>query len=399
VRRGVWHQLGDRSQKLALEQLQAGNGVGVILSPRDLTLGNAATYAEAYRVLGASVLCDQQFYLPEFSNPKLESYPTDAHRASISDLMKIGAAELAEFGQALREVSEKLGVDAILAPAVLYEAGRPDLWQLNKRLLAVAREIGVALNKPTYATVVIGRSATSSDQTLRPILEHVTGLASNGWYFGFEFEPERVPSDRGAAERCCGAILTLACTGRPVLYAFAGPMAPLAIGSGATAVAIGHSQNLWRFSPERWQPSEGGGGGAAPPRFFSRSLWGTIIHPDELAQLSAALKARVITPSAFSGAVTANPPQPWSKWEAHKHLLAIIGAEVTRLSAMAGARTAANAVVQLLRDAVALHAEIRQTTGIVLADGTSLYQGNWRAAMEDILRELDGNYTYLELLS
>jgi hypothetical protein len=399
VRRGVWHQLGDRSQRLVREQLAAGNGVGVIVSPRDLSLGNAARYAEAYRGSGASVLCDQQFYLPEFSNAHLDSYPTSRQRVSVSDLMQIDAPQLAQLRDDLRVVSETLAVDGILAPAVLYQAGRTDLWRLNERLLTAAREVGAALGKPTYATVVLGRSATSSDQTLGPVLEQVTGLASDGWYFGFEFEPERVPSDRAAMKRCCAAILTLACTGRPVLHAFAGMMAPLSIGAGATGAAIGHSQNLWRFSPERWQPATGqGGGGDAPPRFFSRALWGTIIHPDEIAQLDAGLRGRVITPSGFSGPVTANPPQPWSRWDAHKHLLAIIGVELTRLSAMGQARLSANAVVQLLADAVAVHADIRRTTGIVLADGTSLYQDNWRAAMEDVLRDHAGNYEYLEML-
>ena len=399
MRRGPWHQLGDRSQRLVREQLTAGNGVGVIVSPRDLKLENAARYAEAYRGLGASVLCDQQFYVPEFSNAHLESYPTSRHRVSVSDLMQIDDAELAALRDDLRAVSETLAVDAILAPAVLYQGGRPDLWRLNRRLLGAAREVGAALGKPTYATVVLARSATSSDQTLAPVLEHVTGLPSDGWYFGFEFEPERVPSDRAAMKRCCSAILTLACTGRPVLHAYAGMMSPLSIGAGATGAAIGHSQNLWRFSPERWQPPTGqGGGGDAPPRFFSRALWGTIIHPDEIAQLEAGLRARVVTPSAFSGPVTANPPQPWSRWDANRHLLAIIGAELSRLSGMGQAKVSANAVVQLLAGAVDLHAEIRRTTGIVLADGTGLYQDNWRGAMEDLLRDLDDNYTYLEML-
>jgi len=398
VKRGIWHQLGDKNQIMAQEQIETGNGVGVILSPRDLALEKATEYAAVYRELEAEVLWDPQFYLPEFSNDNLDTYPTSDHRVSISDLAKFDAAQLGKLRDALQSVSQALQVDAILAPAVIYQAGHADLLRLNERLLAIAREVGAALGKPTYATVVFGRSATSSDQTLGPLLEHVTGLPSDGWYFGFEFEPERVPTDRATVKRCCTTTLALACTGRPVMHAFAGLMAPLGLGSGATAAAIGHSQNLWRFSPERWQPSEPGGGGGAPPRFFSRSLWGTIVHPDELVQLDAALRGRVITPSAFSGSVTANPPQPWSKWDAHKHLLAIIGAEAARLIGTGGAKVIATGVVQLLKDAVALHADIRKQTGLILKDGTSVYQDPWRIAMEEVLRDNDGDYKYLELL-
>jgi hypothetical protein len=397
MRRGPWHQLGDRSQKLVREQLQAGNGVGVIMSPRDLKLNNAALYSEAYRGLGASVLCDQQFYVPEFSNRHLVTYPTSQHRRSISNLMQIDAAELVALRDNLRTVSETLAVDAVLAPAVLYQAGRKDLWNLNERLLRTAREVGTALGKPTYATIVLDRSVTSSVQTLEPTLAHVTGLPADGWYFGFEFEAERIPSDRDATKRCCAAILALASTGRPVLHAFAGPMAPLSIGAGATGAAIGHSQNLWRFTPERWQEPTGGGGGGAPSRFFSRALWGTIIYPDELAQLEPGLRNRVVTPTAFSAAVSANPPQIWPRWEANRHLLSMLGSEVSRLSAMANARTSANAVIDLLANAVALHGEIGRT-GLVLGDRTNVYQENWRTAMHDTVTGLAQNYEYLELL-
>ena len=36
MRRGAWHQFGDRSQRLVLEQLQGGVGVGAIIAPATL---------------------------------------------------------------------------------------------------------------------------------------------------------------------------------------------------------------------------------------------------------------------------------------------------------------------------------------------------------------------------
>ena len=56
MRRGAWHQCGDRSQKLVEEQLQQNAGVGVIISPRDLSRKNAITYAARYQALGAELL-------------------------------------------------------------------------------------------------------------------------------------------------------------------------------------------------------------------------------------------------------------------------------------------------------------------------------------------------------
>jgi hypothetical protein len=59
MRRGVWHQCGDRSQKLAAEQLQRGVGVGVVISPRDLAYNGAMDYAKQYHDLGTAVLTER----------------------------------------------------------------------------------------------------------------------------------------------------------------------------------------------------------------------------------------------------------------------------------------------------------------------------------------------------
>ena len=45
MRRGTWHQCGDRSQKMVIEQLKKGVGVGVIISPRDVPQHKAIGYS------------------------------------------------------------------------------------------------------------------------------------------------------------------------------------------------------------------------------------------------------------------------------------------------------------------------------------------------------------------
>ena len=299
MRRGPWHQFGDRSQKLVIEQLQQGSGVGVVLSPRDLARNNAIEYAQRYHGLNAHVLIDQQFYVPDFTNPNLNSYPMSHCRTAAAQLHQIADPDLAALATELYAVNNELSADGLIAPALVYEAGRPDIVQLNRRLFTAAKQAGNSLGIPTYATVILGRSATSSDQTMNAILSQATALNSDGFYYGFEFSPERIPSSREFVSRCCAAGLVLACTGLPVLHAYAGPMALLSLAFGATGSAIGHSQNLWQFTPSRWATSTGqGGGGKAPPRFFSSSLWGTIVYPDEVAQLTF-LSASLIKP-AFS---------------------------------------------------------------------------------------------------
>lgn len=397
MQRGAWHQCGDRSQKLVEEQLQNKSGVGVILSPRDLSRKNALTYAQNYRTLGAEVLLDYQYYVPEFTNARMESYPLSRFRKSVSSLNKISDQDLAAFISALRADHEELKPSAVIAPAVVYQADRSDIIQLNVRLFSAAKRVAEDLKIPVYATVVLGRSVTASDKTLQTVLSYATALNSDGWYFGFEFEDERLPSDRETVKRCCVAGLILACTGRPVLHAYAGPMGLLSFGFGATGIAVGHSQNLWKFTRDRWAANgTQGGGGDAPARFFSGSLWGTIIYPDETVRLDAAIRNQVITPSPFCQPVVSS--LAWSRWDSGKHLVYIVTKQIASMASERDPQRNAQAAIAHLDRAVALHATI-QGQHLSLSDNTNAYQANWKGALEDLLRDNQADFEYYNLMS
>lgn len=400
MNRGVWHQLGDRSQKIVIEQLKMSIGSGVIISPRDLAKHKAIEYAREYHDLGASVIIDQQFHVPGFTNNNLRSYETEKFRQTISSLNKITEADLSKLASELRIQHHDLSADAIIAPAVVYEAGRSDIVELNSRLFSAAKRVGDDFGIPTYATVVLGRSVNASQQIMQSVLSNATALNSDGWYFGFEFSGQRIPNDQDQVYHCLLAGLTLACSGKPVLHCYSGPMALLSMGFGATATAIGHSQNLWQFTRSRWQDTgnSGGGGGDAPPRFFSVALWGTVIYPDELIQFPSRLREQIYTPSCFSPQNISVAPLPWSRWEANKHLLNQIGSKVTKIAANLDARACANLAIEHLNRAQLLHEQLEHE-GIKLKDQTNTYQAVWANAMSRLINEHATDFDYLELLT
>jgi len=399
VRRGLWHQCGDRSQLLVKEQIEHGAGVGVIISPRDLAFHKAVEYSQIYHDLGVQVLIDPQFHVPQFSNSNLASYPIDEFRARISQMQPLTSEDLEGIANSLRTINSEINSDGIISPAVVYEAGRSDIVQLNSQLFAVSRQVGDELGISTYATVVLGRSVASSDQIQRAILAPVTSLNADGWYFAFEFEPERIPSSQDTVYRCCEAGIRLACTGKPVLHAYAGPMALLSFGFGATGAAIGHCQNLWKFCLGRWHPPSGrGGGGEAPSRFFSSSLWGTIIYPDEVTILPTDLQAQILTSSPFSSQVT--PGQPFlrlRRWDANKHLVYSICSTVAEIAETNDPRRNATDAINILQNAVNLHGDIAGR-GHTLSDNTNAYQESWRTALSELLTNRSSDFAYLELL-
>lgn len=120
MRRGAWHQCGDRSQRLVGEQLQQGAGVGVIISPRDLSRTNAIAYAGRYQALGAEVLLDNQYYIPEFTNGHFDSYPISRFRQGVSSLNKISDQDLTDFRNELRVDHEELKADAVSSRQRLF---------------------------------------------------------------------------------------------------------------------------------------------------------------------------------------------------------------------------------------------------------------------------------------
>jgi hypothetical protein len=395
MRRGAWHQCGYNSQKLIGELMQAGLGVGAIISPKDLALDKAKEYSEKYRLLGRGVLFDPQFYEPEFAAGKLTTYPTSAFRQSIGALGALQPAAISGLADALESENRELGCEAVIAPAVPYEAARPDIVALNARLFDTAKAAGDAIGIPTYATVVLGQSATTAG-VAQGILSSATALSADGWYYGFEFDAqERLPTDVEAVYRYCTAGLTLACTGKPVLHACAGPLANMAYGAGARGVGIGIWQNLWGFTRSKFQQTSGqGGGGDAPPRYFSAALWGTIVHPDETLQLSSGMQSQVMLHSPYSQNLMSGIT--WPKREANKHLVHMIASATDPLAQMVDARQAMSSAVSALVKANALHAAIR-AAGVQLRDNTDTYQSSWAAAGTRALAQNTDDYDWLEL--
>ena len=381
-----------------VEELHHAKGTGVILSPRDLKYRLASDYASRYRVLGAAIGIDLQFYNPAFTNRRLKTYPTDQFRMSVSELRRIGDVDLARFCESLEAVNRSVGSSVLIAPAVLYEAENPGIVDLNERLFVAARAVGNTLGIPTWATVFVGRSVAESDDLLSNVLSAVTSLNCDGWYFAFEFpEAERLPTSDSTVRRFAEAVLSLACTGSPVFHAYAGPMAILSMAVGAAAAGVGHWQNLWHFHRTLWETARDsqGGGGGAPPRYWARALWGTIIYPDETARLDAATREAILQPSPFSEQVAHG--LAWDRWQACKHLVSVICDEIEAMSGLPSTRERLQHVKQLLEEAVARHAAIA-AQGVTLKDSTSSYQSNWRKALEQVEANRGRDLDYLMLL-
>lgn len=385
---GTWHQFADRSQKLAIEQLEHNVGEGVIISPRDLAEHNAAKYSPVYQEHGAQVLFDTQFYKPDSKVGKLGAYDQmNAYRATATELHALPDDGMEGLTAELVRLNQSIGTSAVLAPSVIYEAGQPHLHELNTRLNLAAAAAADELGLPLYATVALGRSATSSDTTIEAALSHASGLDADGWYFAYQFDAERVPSSGPDVYRCLRAGLRLALTSLPVLHAYAGPLGLLSPAFGATGIAVGHSQTAWRFNPDRWEePTPGGGGGDAPARLWSEALWGTIIHPDETVKLPPALREEVVTDSPYLDG--------WSRWEANKHLVHVVGTVIQGIRDNGVGLQVIGDIQEVLVTATDNH-ELIAESGTILKDDAAAYQESWLEALLRFTADCDDDLQLL----
>lgn len=397
MKRGGWHQMGYNSQKMIDEALANGCGVGAILSPRYLNYDATQKYAAKYRDSGASVLLDPEFYVPGTEVGKVHTYPSAELRSSVSEFLKISDADIEELSNAIEQENKAIGATAVLAPAVPYEAARDDLVELNRRLFVAAKQVGDAIGIPTYATVVVGSTATTPE-LVSEMLSGPTQLDADGWYFHYEFSEGRLPNNENEIYSFCIAGLTLACTDKPILNSSVGPLSILSFAIGASATAVTFRQNLWGFERAKWEaPPESGGGGGAPARFFSASLWGTIVQPDEVSLLPAELREAVLTHTEHSAPVAAAPLLPWKKWDSYKHMVQILIDTANSHAALKNSRGAATAASAMLMRACKLHADIAKA-GYRLKDETDSYQAPWLNALQRVIEDRKDDYAWLRAL-
>lgn len=115
-----------------------------------------------------------------------------------------------------------------------------------------------------------------------------------------------------------------------------------------------------------------------------------------MIQLPARIRTQIITPSPFSGPVTTNVS--WNRWDSGKHLIYLLCQAFSQMAAENNPRKNAQTAIAKLAKAVELHAAI-QKSNVFLADNTNVYQANWKAAMEDVLKDRNDDFEYLDLLN
>lgn len=393
MRKGLWHQCGHQSQNIVSDQLAHKNGVGAIISVVNVSRRRAGEIASAYRNAGADILIDLQVYNPGFGNAKLDEYGLAAARQSTGALSALSPRDRKTLSREIRALNSEVGASAVLAPATIYQPERLDIVDINEQLFEAGKSAADALGLPVYATVVLGEGFLKAPDLAESALSRATALAADGWYFAIENNTDPLPRDEDFVWLFVNSILSLACTGLPVLGAFSGPAALLAISAGATGVGVGHWKNLWQFNSGRFEISDKNGGAAPAPRYFSSILWSTIVLPDETANLGDALWNKIKVDSPYAPRSASDGL--WTLRHSHNHLLSVLGQQIERRMRAPSLRSLARQSVSDLLEASRTHAQIEKKLGIV-RDSSNLHQHVWAGALTRLLSQREGDFAFID---
>ncbi len=292
---------------------------GVVLSPSSEgaeTLGATAAQCQSD---GLRVLLDPESYVYNIDGAGGKRH--DEHGLDLGQLhWSDPAARLADVVDRVIEANQRLGTEAVIAPAPA-QSSFGDAWTALSMQLAqttIARCDG-----PVYVSVVVDSGAFSDWATTQAWLDALTSLDAEGVYLvvGWEGSTYPQPLDGALLENIFRTIYRLAVVNRyEVLWGYSDVPGAVATAAGLDGCASGwfHSQRLW--SRDKWIPRTGGRQAAA--RVFSGPLASplrAVGEADTAAQTSGA--AIIPEPSVRRAVLNGT----WGRTEAWAQHLAEIG--------------------------------------------------------------------------
>ena len=237
-----------------LQQYAAGRDAGVILWPRTLEQEQVERHAREIHAIGASVLFDTCFYVPNTERARILNFP---YWNDVT--FETGAFTGATGAEFCRRVIDYqvniLNVTDVLLPG-RYTNVRNEEWLAMHRLFAdTAADMG--LNRPVYATVALGPDVLRDAASINAILDEVTSYPVQGIYFLYRTpNDEYLSTDEGFLVNLMIAFLSLTLAGKEVIVGYASQQDLLFAAAGVQTIASGNYRNVRSFSPEILESEE-----------------------------------------------------------------------------------------------------------------------------------------------
>ena len=304
--------------------LTSGAIQGVIMSPRDETPGNLASFLSSIRVdyPSAELLADPLFHIGTVRpvhDIRLPQYP---HYTRNLTPLSFSAANIQRFVGDTLSWQRSIEVSAILSPTVMVE-------DLNSRWAQIAMMLAQeTVNqhdgaKPLLISLVVGEDALRQQGLVDSWLDDLTLLDVDGFYLvvrraSEDYRQHHDPEVLASLLRVCYSLAEL--NKYRVIAGYTDMVTLLLHAVGVSATGAGWYVNLKQFSLRRFQPSTGGR--RARPRYSSTPLLNSIYITEldsifNVGQIASVLSGTQFD-TRFSGVI--NPENvPWSDNDRELH--------------------------------------------------------------------------------
>lgn len=231
--------------------VEACDGGGVILSPRDMNCSQMQNLAHDICEGGGTVYLDPQFYLPHADHARLVSHaywPGDYESGGFWAGPAVG-----HLLQQLRRMNDELDCTRFILPGVHAET-LDDHWLMRQRaFLTGSHTLGVS-QADLFATVALGAEVVRNIQQVSEVLEEGRRWNVGGVYLvcehpGGDYLVQDSIWVANVLELTAGSRLQ----GKQVILGYCNHQMLAAASAGANAIASGTWMNVRSFPPEKFR--------------------------------------------------------------------------------------------------------------------------------------------------
>lgn len=349
--------------------LRQGTISGVILSPKDESPANVASYVdELRREFGTrvSVLFDPQFYAT-VNGSRLGALPEFPYfRPGLTRSNFIAPGDITRYVSDTLNYQLTLGLDRLISPAVLVSDLR-DPWSqisLSMALEAIAFRGQQAGAPDLLLSLVLDENAFRVKEALEEILDIVTAWNVKGFYvvvrrndtsYQAAFDPDVL-----------GNILYLVhvlsnLNDFELVFGYSDLCGVLLQAVGAKVTCTGWHNSLRQFSMNRFLPSTGGR--APRPRYTSSSLMNSILVLPELQAIQRiGSLSQVISDTSYDDVMRSGNPTnaPWPANVSTLHHWEVLSRTCSEIISSGSIQGRLNALESRVRQAIALYTMLEQ---------------------------------------
>lgn len=277
-------QQGHASWNL-LEEPDIGTYRGLVLSPVN---DGPAEVAAGLRRLGdlrsnIEVILDPQLY-----NPAVDKGLMDQWTYFTSDFATANHSDTAWWvrrGMAVADQAAELGVDAVCSPAMFPKHFVDDYYGLVVDIADATREHATAQGLETLLTAIVSLRDLANPSRALAIASILSRSRCDRIYLTFlneDVTQQRDPLLEPDGLPTAVHLVRLLSSHMRVHVAFAAHDAVLWKFAGATDISTGKFMNLRRFSPGRWEETQGRGTQTA---YWTEGSLTTLLRPADVALL------------------------------------------------------------------------------------------------------------------